>query len=202
MDVPTKEEFTKGCEEFHKQEKREPMYKVATFLIKHYWGKPEDMADGLGVLLLTWNNAFYRYGKLDFDALEKAISKNLKEIERFKSRDISGLLNTDEKDVIYLFNEFLDALKIYSKKGKEKRSPVSVAKALHLLAPDFFPLWDEQIAQEYGCRYSKTPAETYFLFCNKIKEMVGPIKNYSKSKRGMLKLIDEYNYAKYTKGWV
>lgn len=62
MNIPNREEFLKGCEEFEKHEKRDAMYKVATFLVFHFWGKPSDMADGLGVLLLTWNQAFYRYG--------------------------------------------------------------------------------------------------------------------------------------------
>jgi len=64
------------------------MYKVATFLVSHYWGKPSDMADGLGVLLLTWNQAFYRYGIFDFDKLEKCITDNLRKIESFRGKDI------------------------------------------------------------------------------------------------------------------
>ena len=70
MDIVTQEEFCKGIEEFGKREKRDAMYKVATFIISYYWGKPFDMANGLGVLLLTWNQAFYRYGTFDFDKLE------------------------------------------------------------------------------------------------------------------------------------
>lgn len=62
--APTEEEFLNGIIEFEKQEKRDAMYKVATFLVSHFWGNPSDMADGLGVLLLTWNQAFYRYGMI------------------------------------------------------------------------------------------------------------------------------------------
>ena len=61
MKIPIREEFCKGCEEFERHEKRDAMYKVATFLVSYFWGRPSDMADGLGVLLLTWNQAFYRY---------------------------------------------------------------------------------------------------------------------------------------------
>jgi len=53
VNIPTREEFCKGIEEFEKREKRDAMYKVATFVISHYWRKPFDMANGLGVLLLT-----------------------------------------------------------------------------------------------------------------------------------------------------
>ena len=68
--VPDCSGFQKGCDEYERREKRDSMYKVATFLVSHFWGKPNDVADGLGVLLLTWNQAFYRYGIFDFDKLE------------------------------------------------------------------------------------------------------------------------------------
>jgi len=61
MNIPDREEFLRGCEQFENREKRDAMYKVATFLIKQFWGQASEMADGLGVLLLTWNQAFYRY---------------------------------------------------------------------------------------------------------------------------------------------
>ena len=62
------------------------MYRVATFLVSHFWGKSSDMADGLGVLLLTWNQAFYRYGIFDFDKLEKSITDTLHKIDNFRNR--------------------------------------------------------------------------------------------------------------------
>ena len=75
-DIPP-EDFLNGVSQFKEHEPRDSMYKVATFLISHYWGSPSDMADGLGVLLLTWNQAFYRYGLFSFDELEKCIGQNL-----------------------------------------------------------------------------------------------------------------------------
>src|SRR5436190_1928104 len=46
------------------------MYRVASKLIEQTWGDLPEIADALGVLLLTWNQAFYRYGDLHFDDLE------------------------------------------------------------------------------------------------------------------------------------
>jgi len=71
--IPSKKEFIRGIKTFERHEKRDAMYKVATFLVLQFWGKPSEMADGLGVLLLTWNQAFYRYGSFDFDELERCI---------------------------------------------------------------------------------------------------------------------------------
>lgn len=53
IEFPSKQEFIEGCKTFEKHEKRDSMYKVATFLIKHFWGSPRDMSDALGVLLFT-----------------------------------------------------------------------------------------------------------------------------------------------------
>ncbi|MCK4817070.1 hypothetical protein KA005_14970 [bacterium] len=201
--VPDKEEFHKGIKKFEKHEKRDAMYKVATFLVSYFWGKPSDMADGLGVLLLTWNQAFYRYGIFDFDILEKSISKNLKSLVEFRKRDITTLSDEDEDKIRNIFDDFIVALQIATGKSKGKKSPVSISKALHLLAPDFFPLWDDKIARAYGCYYGFNPAEKYISFCKIMRWITKEVKGYiESSNKSILKLIDEYNYSKYTKGWI
>jgi len=203
MDIPSREEFLRGCDEFEKYEKRDAMYKVASFLVSHFWGKPSDMADGLGVLLLTWNQAFYRYGVFDFDKLEKSITDDLQKIENFRNRYISSLSRSDEGDIKQLFNNFLEALQIDSGKKQGTKSPVAVAKALHLLAPNLFPLWDDKIARAYGCYYNENPAEKYVSFCKITKVIADKVKTYiNRGDKTLVKLIDEYNYSKYTQGWI
>lgn len=203
MEIISKEEFLKGIEEFEKREKRDAMYKVATFIISYYWGKPSDMANGLGVLLLTWNQAFYRYGSFDFDKLERCININFKELENFRKRRITSLLESDEKDITDLFKEFLKALQIDSGKMQGRTSPVAVSKALHLLAPDFFPIWDQKIAKAYGYNYYKNSEKKYFSFCRIIKNVADKVKDYVvHSDKTLIKLIDEYNFSKYTGGWI
>ena len=280
--IPNCKEFCKGVEEYKKHEKRDAMYKVATFLVSHFWGKPSDMADGLGVLLLTWNQSFYRYGIFDFDKLEQFITDNLQKLERFKNKDIARLSSSDEEDIKDLFTKSLEALqidvirfsdkntgkysehnlkifleelniefvatnlttlyksmkksrinnavdfivdskkdsieisiseldfddqeKLYSLNEKMKiikRSPVSVSKALHLLSPEFFPLWDDKISRAYGCYYNENPAQKYILFCKNTRTIADKVKEYKiRSDRTIIKLIDEYNYSKYTKKWI
>ena len=110
---------------------------------------------------------------------------------------------SDEEDIKNLFNKFLDALQIASGKSKGRKSPVSVAKALHLLAPNFFPLWDDKIARAYNCYYSNSPDEKYYLFCKKMRIMTEKVKDcIPDSKKPLLKRIDEYNFAKYTQVWI
>ncbi len=163
------------------------------------------MADSLGVLLLTWNHSFYRFGVFDFDKLEDCISKNLLLLDKYRNSSILNYTSADDKAVEHLFQQFLDALRIHNGKKKGVKSPVAVAKALHLLAPDFFPLWDYKIARAYGCAYSSNPAEKYLIFFRKSKEMVENLPSSVDAKamgKTLLKLIDEYNCAKYTRGWI
>ena len=81
MILPEYDEFSRGVQEYVKNERRNPMYKVATNLVSDSWPAPTDVTDGLGVLLLTWNQAFYRYGNFDFNKLEQCIVINTKKIE-------------------------------------------------------------------------------------------------------------------------
>ncbi|MHA1381330.1 MAG: hypothetical protein ACTSRG_23425 [Candidatus Helarchaeota archaeon] len=99
----------------------------------------------------------------------------------------------------------MDSLQIDSGKSKGRKSAVAVAKALHLLAPNFFPLWDREISNTYECNYSDQPAEKYIQFMKLMKKFAEKVKNLVNlsyyQKKTLLKLIDEYNYSKYTKMW-
>ena len=208
-DFPSKEQFGIGTESFVRKEPRDAMYKVATFLINYYWDKGDtrNITDALSVLLLTWNQAFYRYGFFDEDALERAIKSNLGVLREIRNREFTVTEDNLTK-VDKLFNEFLCSLEIVKtpdgKATKRRRSPVAVAKALHLLAPRFFPIWDYKIANSYKCNYSKDPAAAYVKFCKTSEKMVNLAKSWGykdRAEKSVLKLVDEYNYAHYTKRW-
>jgi len=208
---------------FVKNEKRDAMYKVATYLISQFWGDPKDMADALGVLLLTWNQAFYRYGSFDFDMLEKWLKENIDILERLRKRDIFDLNENDLKVVRNLFESLLETLK----DPKGRKSPVAVSKVLHLLAPQLFPLWDNKIAKAYECfwYHSEAASDKYVGFMKKIKNLAeSVIQSFINAEGGdrvkaikaicdrcpqnlpftksLLKIIDEYNYSKFSKGWI
>lgn len=198
-------EFEQGYLAFQAREPRDAMYKTATFLVKHFWGRPRDMADGMGVLLLTWNQALYRYGAFDFALLEAALRSNMPAIEMLRPRNIQSLGQADEPIITQLFLVFLDALRIADGTKKGCKSPVAVAKALHLLAPNFLPIWDDKIARAYACHYSQNPDRKYVAFAYKMQALARQLQERVPSSdcgRTFLKLIDEYNYAKHTKGWI
>ncbi|MEM0342772.1 MAG: hypothetical protein QXU73_00755 [Thermoplasmata archaeon] len=208
--VPHMETFLRGCREFEEHEKRDAMYKVASFLMQYSWKKDIPMmADGLGVLLLTWNQAFYRYGLPDFQRLEDCIRSNLPKLEVYRRRSILSFSQTDHDEIISLFREFLDALQIAEGNSKGKKSPVAVGKALHLLAPDFFPAWDTEIQRGYHCYYNQDPAERYVRFCAIVRNIASELEAaervkdcMSRTGKTLVKLIDEFNYSKYTQKWI
>ena len=192
-----------GSDAFRAHEKRDAIYKVSRFLVDHFWGRPAEMADALGVLLLVWNNALYRYGLFDYLALENALRANMGSLTKFRKREIATFGKDDEQPIIALFAAFLDGLAIAEGKSKGRRSPVGVAKALHLLAPGFFPLWDDKIAKGYQCHYSRDPSGQYLRFMTISKNMAETLRGKVETRGStLLKVIDEYNYAKFTKKWI
>ena len=200
---PSQSEFNKGCIAYEKNEQRDSMYKVATHLMQQFWGHPADMADALGVLLATWNNAFYRYGSFSYDSLQTWIEKNLTVIERFRSMEILQYDQPHNKPIAKLFDSLRAALQIASGKSAGRSSPVSSAKAFHLLAPKYFPIWDDKISKAYGCSYYVDAAANYLKFIGISKKLASDLSPYAhRVDRSILKLIDEYNYAKYTKKWI
>lgn len=195
------DEFRRGIEAFARNEPRGHIYFEALRQISESWGHPSGMAEGIGVLLHSWHLTFYRFGDFSRPLLEECIERNLRILSQFRGRDIVALSGGDEAQIKHLFNEFLDALK-----GGSRRSPVAVAKALHLLAPSFFPLWDTDIALAYDSwwAFSEFGDFEYLAFCRKIKGIAEKVRHYEcvanpTPDRSLLKMIDEYNYSKFTK---
>jgi len=179
------------------------MYKIATFLVDHFWGHPAEMADSLGVLLLTWNQAFYRYGPFDYRRLQRAVESNLAALKAFRKRDVTSYSSHDDKTLKRLFRVFSNALQICRGSRKGHRSPVAVAKALHLLAPSYFPLWDDKIARAYHCYYNNDPAQRYVDFVQITKTIADKLSpQLPAHPRPFTKRFDEYNYARFTKSWL
>jgi hypothetical protein len=200
---PSRSEFVHGVRKFDSGESWDPMYSLASRLLTQDWGKPRLMAEDVGVLLLTWNNAFYRYGEFDFGRFERVLKRHIGELEGFRARSLLSFGRPDEPQVRSLFRHFSRALRVYEGKAKDQETPVGTAKALHLLAPNFFPLWDQYIAPAYGCRYARNAAATYLRFCGLTQHLLRHARRFRPAlpreyKRNLLKRVDEYNYAKFT----
>ena len=194
------------CRAFEVWEPRDSMYRVSTFLVREWWGDPAKLVDALSVLLLIWNGAFYRYGTFDEATAETCLRDNQTVLDGFREREIASFSGADEKETGRLFNLVSQAL---ARKVDGVESPVSAGKALHLLAPSFFPLWDQYIAPAYNCPYTGELASVaYIVFTQKTRAIsaqlttelasAGELQREWLLRKPLLKRIDEYNYMKYT----
>lgn len=201
--IPDRGEFSRALQAFGENEKLDYVYPEAINQISHNWGIFYEMATGIKILLHSWHQYFYSLGDFDFRMLVVCIERNFKAMDNYRNRSIESLTKNDEGQILHLFNELTNALK-----GGNRKSPVAASKALHLLAPLFFPLWDNEIAFEYGYAWTaskewKTDRD-YVSFCWDMRAMARAVRSYisEKDEKPLLKRIDEYNYARYTKGWI
>jgi hypothetical protein len=158
------------------------------------------MAAGIGLLLKSWHNAFYRFGPYDTTRLAVCIEENMAMLFTLHERAIDSFAPDDEPRVRSLFGAFTPALR-GGKKG-EQTSTVATAKAMHLLAPGFLPLWDNAIAGAY----EQFPmwSHNYVSFCWQMNELANAVQGYIENPDDctILKRVDEFNYAVYTRRWV
>ncbi|UCH79130.1 MAG: hypothetical protein JSU81_04055, partial [Candidatus Coatesbacteria bacterium] len=88
LTVPAAEEFIARCKGFEARVETDPYYKmygVAVYLVEQSWGDAVAMANGVSVLLITWNWAFFnRYGRFNFDNLAACIELNLEKISAYR----------------------------------------------------------------------------------------------------------------------
>lgn len=212
------EQLAEGCGAFAQREHRDAMYRISGLLVDQTWGtQPAEVADALGVILLTWNQAFYRYGPPDFDRIEQTLRTWQDEISRYRDSDLLRLADAELSQAKALFEDFLDATLIrMPKSGQIRRSPVSVAKVIHVLAPRSFPLWDQYIRKELGfCSGSPNSASQYVRFMRlcrsalqhlsherSLAELEAELSRVGAFPKTILKYLDEYYYALYTKHWI
>jgi hypothetical protein len=77
--------------------------------------------------------------------------------------------------------------------------PVGASKGLHLLAPQFFPLWDQAIASRYGCPlYPYRRDLKYIEFMGLAKTHIRSFGGRKAVEANPLKVWDEFNYCRYT----
>lgn len=145
-------DLERGHAAFKKNEPRDLFYRAATALVSLALVETATMsafcvAEALAVLLQTWNASYYRFKAKTLDRekhfkdIEGLLSKNWSIPPKCRNTTIDNLHGVvDHIQLCKLFNEFETVL-----------GPVGAAKALHLLAPKLFPLWDRKIAKAYKC---------------------------------------------------
>lgn len=194
----TETDLTTARQVFRQRESRDLFYRAARELVRLAIAKQTDLtvAEALGTLLQTWNKSFYRFhaafDETHIRALEALIEQRMDYLLRLRARSIDTMGVEESEPVGQLYAAFETIL-----------GPVGAAKALHLLAPRFFPLWDRAIANHYGIRLSRIGENTdnYLRFVHLTQRQVSELPTLSNDEE-ILKMIDEYNYCVITKAWL
>lgn len=201
--VPAREDLSLAHRTFVARESRDVFYRIATEAVRRSMAGETGFSvpEAIAVLLESWNAAYYRFHPRDRETLISDLEKLTDEycalLEEFRGRTLSGFSQADEPDVRRLFRAFQDKL-----------GAVGAAKALHLLAPRFFPLWDRSIGGAYGVGQMDAAAYLQFMAITQaqlnalggekaIEEAVSPTTGVH-----ALKLLDEFNYSSFKKHWI
>jgi len=194
--LPTWEQLERSRTLLQEYEPRDLFYRTATELVALALdGKTKlSVAESLAVLLQTWNAPYYRFHPFDserFAALETVLSSQRSTLDEFRTRSIATMTTYDFHIIAYLFTAFELVL-----------GPVGAAKGLHLLAPEFFPLWDREITKAYRINVGApgTNSAEYVRFMTIVVKQITQLVSNGPCV-GLLKRIDEYNYCRFTKGW-
>jgi hypothetical protein len=175
----------------------DPFYRVATELVElaNQRKTKIKVSEALAVLLLTWNMSYFRFHperrpRLVGD-LDDQLARHKRALARFRSTCIESFSADNEGAARTVFESFDGVL-----------GAVGTAKALHLLAPRFFPLWDTKIANAYELRGHG--ADRYLSFINLVKRQCEVLGGIGAIERAVgcnaLRALDTFNYRRYTLG--
>lgn len=180
---------------FEEEEPRNLFYRAATFLIEcaHQPSAKLTLAESLAVLLQTWNAQYYRFRggfrERNFTRLEALLERQAQTLAVWRGWRL-GVDPIDPARVSTVFTDFEGEL-----------GPVGAAKALHLLAPQYFPLWDRAIAaQTYHLTLASPAAGSYVKLMARVSDEIGACGGWSAFAPGenAVKLIDELHYCRST----
>jgi hypothetical protein len=178
-------------------EARDLFYRAATDLVRRArddQSSPLSLGEAVAVLLFTWNSAFYRYHPPTVDHVERIedlLRSTQPALDHWRRAELrpAEILGWPT-EILATFTEFETLL-----------GPVGAAKALHLLAPGFFPIWDRTIAAAYRCGLGKagTNAERYARFMSHTAEQCERLRGEPGAPADLVKALDEWNYVTYTR---
>jgi hypothetical protein len=195
--MPTPDDLKKAHELYEEHEGRTLFYRVALDLVERARrGETQfSIAEAVALVLQTWNRRFYvkvhggKFTKKHFAAVEALLEEHAAALDGYHQRSVESLVADDQADIEKLFDEFDNLV-----------GPVGAAKAFHVLAPEYFPLWDRGIASGAGYSLGKrgTNANRYWRWMLKTQEECADLGGLGQWGPGLPKLLDEFNYCHYT----
>jgi len=189
---PTAEQLQKANRKFKRVEGRWRDYEDASKAVSSSLDGPASgLVAALHKLLLTWNRRFYAtHSPTDptyLGALANLLDRYRGQILHFRNESIQTFSPEDDEALV-LFVRFSRVL-----------GPVGASKALHLLAPAFFTIWDNWIAGVHGMYPNQGGWEHYSrLMVIRQKQC----RHLDAGVNNPLKLLDEFEYLLFSKGLI
>lgn len=190
---PTVQDLARAHEAYVAHEPRDLYYRAASDLARlaRSGDTHLSLAEAVAVLLGTWNVGYYQFRPARRRALVedlfRLINEHAEDIAQVEGRSLASLVPEDEELVRRLFTAFAADL-----------DSVGAAKALHLLAPRFFPLWDDKISRAYvGLPSPNRNPGRYWQMMLITKMQSDAAGGEEVHGAGLLKLLDEYNYCRF-----
>jgi hypothetical protein len=171
---------------YEQREDRAYAYRAARCLLDQGSGT---QAEAVRLLLHSWNQ------RVGFDSreLDAVLRDTARARSRLDDRLLESLTERDRGIAETIFARFEDVLR-----------PVGAAKALGLLHPKAFVMWDTEIARQYcGSTWRRNIAPTYRRFmaitAMQVRSCAGGRQQFEDQ---LLKVIDERNYCCLTRHWI
>jgi hypothetical protein len=193
--LPSKEELDETHSLFVANEARDLFYRLSIWLMDQALTNdpPFSKTEALAVLLQTWNRGYYQRQRKRFDgahlaSIDRLLERHGETLEDFRARSIESVTDADATSVHALFSDFAVVL-----------GPTGASKALHILAPRFFPLWDAAIARK-GYGLYRRDAPDYWQLVRYTNEQVAAVGGQATIGQNPVKALDEFNYCRFTLG--
>lgn len=190
------------CEEYEREEGGYDRYYRPSCGLVGYGIQNERwdcICGGTSLLVYAWNAPFYR-APFDYGRLKASLRNRWQLLTSFRRRPLATFNPDDEAVIEEAFNDLTNVLS-----SGNRRAQVSAAKALHAIAPDFFPMWDRSIADAlYNTPYADEPGVAYLAFCGRIRSRVVSLqpdwdsldRNHWLRNKPILKRVDEFNFMR------
>lgn len=177
---------------YERDEPRDLFYRVAlAIILDAEAGRGQfSVVEGLAVLLQSWNLGYYRRARHPFDeahykAIGELLTANHTELMELRDRAIETMTDADRATVERLFDRFVAVL-----------GPVGSAKTLHLLAPRWFPIFDNYILQAF--RVWGRDGHAYWRFMTAIQAQVQMVGGEAAAGLNVVKALDELSFCRFT----
>jgi hypothetical protein len=192
---PTASELRAAHDTYVANEKRDYVYRVARRMLDGAGeGAGCTAAEAIVLLLQVWNGRSKYTRALELDAIAALLEQTAEARRVFEHRNIASVAPDELPQIEGIYADFHPLF-----------GGVGAAKALGLLHPRVFPLWDTAIGKAYiGYKWSEPELQPahYGTFAGLCSEQCTVAVSEEEFGRTLLKTLDEWNFSVWTKGWI